>query len=402
MTENTMLAAIAQDHAELTAIRQDIHAHPEMGLEEVRTAALVAAKLKEWGIEVTTGIGGTGVVGVVRGTRPVTPSNRERAIGLRADMDALAIPEQTGAPYASTNPGIMHACGHDGHTTMLLGAAKYLSKNRDFAGTVNLIFQPAEEGRGGAVAMLKDRLFERFPCDAIYGMHNMPGIAVGKFAIRSGPMLAGTGVWQVVFHGTGGHGGAYPHQATDVTIALAHYVMALQTVVSRNVSPLETAVISVGSIHSGSNKSSNVMPSEAEITGTMRAFTKPVMAIIDRRVAELAHAMAAANGCTADVTLRWGTTPMVNAPEQTDVAALAAGALVGAAAVNTNAQASTGGEDFAFMLEQRPGAMIMIGNGVDADGKAHQVHTPHYNFNDEIIPTGVAFWAQVVRQELGG
>ena len=400
MTTEAMLADIAQDHAELTAIRQDIHAHPEMGLEEVRTAALVAAKLREWGVEVTEGVGGIGVVGVIRGTRPVGPSNRERAIGLRADMDALAIPEQTGVDYASTNPGVMHACGHDGHTTMLLGAAKYLSRNRDFAGTVNLIFQPAEEGRGGAVKMLEDKLFERFPCDAIYGMHNMPGYQVGKFAIRKGPMLAGTGVWKVTFHGTGGHGGAYPHKSTDVSIAAAQFIMAVQTVVSRNVSPLDTAVISVGSIHGGSNQSPNVMPAEMEITGTMRAFEKSVMAIIDRRLRDLADAMAMAVGCSAAVEIRWGTTPLINAPEQTDQCVAAAAALVGAGAVNANATASTGGEDFAFMMEQRPGAMILIGNGVNPDGSTHQVHTPHYNFNDAIIPHGVAFWAQIVQQEL--
>ena len=400
MNAADMLADIAGDHAELTAIRRDIHAHPEMGLKEVRTAALVAAKLREWGVEVTEGVGVTGVVGVIRGTRPVGPSNRERAIGLRADMDALAIPEQTGVEYASQNAGVMHACGHDGHTTMLLGAAKYLSRNRDFAGTVNLIFQPAEEGRGGAVKMLEDGLFERFPCDAIYGMHNMPGYQIGKFAIRTGPMLAGTGVWKVTFHGTGGHGGAYPHKATDVSIAAAQFIMALQTVVSRNVSPLDTAVLSVGSIHGGSNLSPNVMPAEMEITGTMRAFDKAVMAIIDQRLPALANAMAMAVGCTVDVTMRWGTTPLVNAAEQTEQCVAAATALVGPASVNPNATASTGGEDFAFMMEQRPGAMILIGNGVNSDGSAHQVHTPHYNFNDEIIPHGVAFWAQIVQNEL--
>jgi amidohydrolase len=397
-----IIADIEQnDHAELTAIRQDIHAHPEMGLEEVRTAALVAAKLREWGVEVTEGVGGTGVVGVVRGTKPVGASNRSSAIGLRADMDALAIPEQTGVAYASTNPGIMHACGHDGHTTMLLGAAKYLARNRDFAGTVNLIFQPAEEGRGGAIAMLKDGLFDRFPCDAVYGLHNMPGYDEGKFAIRKGPMMAGGGKWRVVFHGTGGHGGATPHKATDVTIALAQYIMALQTVVSRNISPLETAVISVGSIHGGSNQSSNVMPSEVEVTGTMRYFNQETKDIIDRRMNDLAHAMAAANGCTAEVEMSWFATPLANASEQTDIAINAAQTLVGAPNVTT-ATPTTGGEDFAYMMEQRPGAFIFLGNGVtSADGKIHQVHTPHYNFNDAIIPTGAAYWVSVVQQELG-
>ena len=395
-----MLTDIAQDQAELTAIRRDIHAHPEMGFTETRTAALVAAKLREWGIEVTEGVGGTGVVGVVRGTRPLSPSNRERAIGLRADMDALSIHEQTGAAYASSNPGVMHACGHDGHTTMLLGAAKYLSRNRDFAGTVNLIFQPDEEGGKGALKMLADGLFERFPCDAIYGMHNMPGYEVGKFALRTGPLLAGTGLWKVNFRGTGGHGGAYPHRSTDVSIALAQFILAIQTVVSRNVSPLETAVISVGSIDGGSNQSPNVMPADMQITGTMRAFNKSVMEIIDRRLPALATAMAMAVGCTAEVTMGWNTSPLVNAPDQTDVCVAAATAVVGGSAVNANAPALTGGEDFAFMMEQRPGAMIFIGNGVNPDGTAHQLHTPLYNFNDTIIPHGVAFWAQIVQHEL--
>ena len=401
MSLSSIIDAIAIDQAELAAIRQDIHAHPEMGLEEVRTAALVAAKLQEWGIETTTGVGGTGVVGVVRGTRPVGPSNRERAIGLRADMDALAIPEQTGVPYASKNPGVMHACGHDGHTTMLLGAAKYLANNRDFAGTVNLIFQPAEEGRGGAIAMLKDGLFDRFPCDAIYGMHNMPGFEPGSFAIRKGSMMAGGGKWRVVFRGTGGHGGATPHLATDVTVALAQYIMALQTIVSRNVSPHETAVISVGSIAGGSNQSSNVMPSEIEVTGTMRHFTKPIMDIIDRRMTDLAHALAAANGCTAEVEMGWFATPLSNADEQTDLAIAVASKLVGAANVDPDVRKTTGGEDFAYMMEQRPGAFIFIGNGLAPDGKLHNVHTPHYNFNDDIIPTGAAYWVGLVQQELG-
>ncbi len=396
-----MLADIAQDHAELTAIRRDIHAHPELGLEEVRTAALVAAKLREWGVEVTEQVGVTGIVGVIRGTRPVGPSNRERAIGLRADMDALAIIEQTGVPYASENPGVMHACGHDGHTTMLLGAAKYLARNRDFAGTVNLIFQPAEEGRGGALAMLKDGLFDRFPCDAIYGMHNSPGQTVGTFAIRKGPMLAAAGSWKVIFHGTGGHGGATPHLATDVSIAQAQFILALQTVVSRNVPPIETAVISVGSIHGGSNQASNVMPADIEITGTMRAYNKSVMETIGTRLRAIAQATADCNQVRAEVTTDWGFTPLINRAEQTDIAIEAATATVGSDAVEPNVPPITAGEDFAYMMEQRPGAFMFIGNGRAPDGKVHQVHTPLFDFNDAAIPYGVAYWAQLVQQELG-
>jgi hippurate hydrolase len=398
MSDDAVLSAIREFHPELTAIRRDIHAHPEMGLEEVRTAALVAAKLREWGIEeVTEGVGKTGVVATIKGLLP-----GQRAIGLRADMDALSIAEQTGLPYASTTPGTMHACGHDGHTTMLLGAARHLAQNRNFGGTVQLIFQPAEEGRGGASGMLADGLFERFPCDAVYGMHNMPGIPTGRFAIRKGSFMAGAGVWKVVFKGTGGHGGATPHLATDITVAQAQYIMALQTVISRNIPPVDAAVISVGSIHGGSNLSSNVMPSELEVTGTMRCFTPATQAILDKRMEELAHAMAAANGCTAEVTLRWGTTPLVNHPEHTDVAIGVANALVGADHVTPDHAPITGGEDFCYMLEAKPGAFIFIGNGVAETGRTHSVHTPHYDFNDDIIPLGVAYWVTLVQHELAG
>jgi hippurate hydrolase len=395
LTMTETLDKIRTYHPELTDIRRDIHAHPEMGLEETRTAALVADKLRAWGIDVTEGIGVTGVVGTVRGRLP-----GQRSIGLRADMDALSIPEQTGLPYASVNAGVMHACGHDGHTTMLLGAARYLSEHRDFSGTVHLIFQPAEEGRGGAKAMVDDGLFDRFPCDAVYGMHNMPGIPTGKFAIRKGAFLAAAGRWKVVFKGTGGHGGATPHLATDVTVAQAQYVMALQTIISRNVAPLEAAVISVGSIHAGSNQSSNVMPSELEITGTQRCFSKTTQAVLDKRMTELAHAMAAANGCTAEVELSWGTTPLVNHAEQTEVAVTAAIDLVGDANVYADAPPITGGEDFCYMLEAKPGAFIFIGNGVAETGTTHAVHTPLYNFNDDIIPLGVNWWVNIVREEL--
>ena len=392
---DTMQATIATYHDELTAIRRDIHAHPEMGMEEVRTAALVAAKLREWGIEVTEGVGKTGVVGTVRGRLP-----GQRSIGLRADMDALAITEATDLPYASTNPGVMHACGHDGHTTMLLGAARYLAEHRDFAGTVQLIFQPAEEGRGGAKAMLADGLFERFPCDAVYGMHTMPGIAVNHFALRKGALLAAGGRWVVEFKGTGGHGGATPHLATDVTVVTAQYIQAIQTIVSRSVGPLEAAVVSVGSIHGGSNQSSNVMPSQIEITGTMRCFNKKTQNIITTRMEGLAHAIAAANGCTAEASLSWGFHALVNHDDNTDVAIAAASLLVNAGQVEGNTPPMTGGEDFAFMLEARPGAFIFIGNGVAETGRSHSLHTPKFNFNDDIIPLGVAYWVSLVRQEL--
>ena len=380
---------------ELVAIRRDIHAHPELGLEEHRTAAIVAERLRAWGIETTVGVGGTGVVGTIKGSGP-----GQRAIGLRADMDALPIFEQTGLPYASTTPGTMHACGHDGHTTMLLGAAKYLANNRDFSGTVQLIFQPAEEGRGGAVAMLSDGLFERFPCDAVYGMHNGPSIPVGKFAIRKGPFMAGGCMWQVKFTGKGAHGGSSPHLAADLSVVQAHFVLGLQTIVGRNVPPLETAVISVGSINGGSIEAGNVMPAEIVLGGTARYYAPNVKTIIDTRIRTLALQFAAMHGAEAEIKINWMADPLVNHDVQTDVAIAAANSLVGDEAVNAKAAAVTGGEDFCYMLQKKPGAFIFIGNGVAADGSYHGVHTPKYDFNDAIIPLGVAYWVALVREEL--
>ncbi len=382
--------------AELAAIRQDIHAHPELGMEEHRTAALVAAELRRLGIEVTEGVGKLGVVGTIRGTRP-----GNRSVGLRADMDALQIPEATGKPYASTHPGLMHACGHDGHTTMLLGAARWLAANRDFAGTVHLIFQPAEEGRGGAKAMLEDGLFARFPCDAVYGLHNKPTIPAGRFAIRPGPALAAADRFSVTFRGTGGHGGSAPHLATDITVVQAHFVLALQTIVGRNVPALDAAVLSVGSIQGGSPVSSNVMPAELTVTGTSRSYTPEVRDLLERRIGELAVALAAMHGATAEVAYRRGVPATVNHPEQTEIAAAAARALVGGGLVGSHAPI-TGAEDFSLMLEARPGAFMFVGTGTGPDGTSPNVHTPHFDFNDDIIPLGVAYWASVVEQELGG
>ena len=381
-------------HPELTAIRRDIHAHPELGLEEHRTAALVAAKLREWGVEVTEGIGRTGVVGTVRGKR-----QGPRAIGLRADMDALAIHEETGLPHASTTPGVMHACGHDGHTTMLLGAARYLAENRDFDGTVHLIFQPAEEGRGGAKAMLEDGLFERFPCDAIYGLHNSPGMPVGQFGTRRGPMLAAADSWSVAFRGTGGHGGSTPHLSTDATVVLGYFLLALQTIVPRNVAASDMAVISVGHVAGGSPVSPNVMPAEIVVGGTARSYRPETRDLLERRLGELAATMAAAQGCTAEFRYRRGVPALVNADEQVTVELAAAAALVGEEKVDPDVRPSTGGEDFAEMMHRRPGAFMRIGNGVGPDGRFHGLHTPMFDFNDEILPLGAAYWVSLVRQE---
>jgi amidohydrolase len=384
-------------HPEFTAIRRDIHAHPELGLEEVRTAALVAGKLREWGIETVEGVGGTGVVGTITGVRP-----GQRAIGLRADMDALAIAEQTGRPYASEHPGVMHACGHDGHTAMLLGAARYLAENPNFGGTLHLIFQPAEEGRGGALAMLADGLFDRFPCDAIYGLHNTAGMPVGSFASCTGPMLAAADSWSVTFRGVGGHGGLAPHLSTDITYAQAHFVLGLQGIVGRNVAPLDTAVVSVGHIAAGSAEARNVVPSELVIAGTTRSYSAEVRLLLERRIAELARSTASAWGCEAEAEYTRGPSALVNQPEQTQVALAAAVAVVGAGKVNGNLRPTTGGEDFSEMMQVRPGAFMRIGNGVDADGSFKAPHTPKYDFNDAIIPDGIAYWVSVVRHELGG
>jgi hippurate hydrolase len=380
--------------AELTAVRRDIHSHPEIGMEEARTAALVAAKLREWGLTVTEQVGKHGVVGTLKGRLP-----GQRAIGLRADMDCLMIEEATGKPYASTHPGLMHACGHDGHTTMLLGAAKYLSENRDFGGTIQFIFQPAEEGRGGALAMLKDGLFDRFPVDAVYGLHNEPGLPLGRFATRPGPAMAAPDRWVVTFRGTGGHGGATPHLSTDVTVLQAQFILALQTVVSRNISAVDAAVISVGAIQGGSFGSTNVMPAEIRVGGTARSYNNHVRDIMETRMTELAKGLAASFGCTAEVAYSRNGTPLVNHAEQAAIATAAAAELVGANKVDGNALPVTGGEDFAYMLEARPGAFMFMGQGAGG-ATSEGLHTPTYDFNDDAIPYGIGYWVSLVRQEL--
>ncbi len=394
--QDTLRAWLNRYQPEFTAIRQDIHAHPELGMEETRTAALVADKLRSWGVPVTEGVGGTGVVATITGRRL-----GQRVIGLRADMDALPIFETTGLSYASTKPGKMHACGHDGHTTMLLGAARYLAENPDFGGTLHLIFQPAEEGRGGAKAMLADGLFDRFPCDAIYGLHNTAGMPAGTFASCTGPMLAAADTWSVIFRGVGGHGGLAPHLSTDITYAQAHFVLGLQGIVGRNVAPLDTAVISVGSIIGGLPGVGNVVPSELVITGTTRSYAPEVRSLLERRLAELAHGTAAIWGCRAEPSYRRGPSALINQAEQTAVALAAAERVVGTSKVNPTLRPTTGGEDFAEMMQQRPGAFMRIGNGVGEDGSFNAPHTPGYDFNDAIIPDGIAYWVNVVQEELG-
>ena len=391
----TVLDEIKQYEPELVAIRRDIHAHPETRFEEVRTAALVAAKLREWGIDVTEHVGKTGVVGTLQGKRA-----GQRAIGLRADMDALFIQEENAFPHASIIPGKMHACGHDGHTTMLLGAARYLSENPDFGGTVQFIFQPAEEAGTGAAAMIEDGLFDRFPVDSVYGMHNSPGIAVGKFAVRPGPTLAGADFWGVTFHGTGGHGGAAPHLATDATVALGQFLMAVHTIIPRNVRPIDSAALSVGYVNGGAFESPNVMPAKIVVRGTARYFSPDVQQIMRRRLGELATALAAANGCTAELEYVPLCPPTVNHAEKIPAATAAATAVVGPENLG-EIPLSTGGEDFAYMLQKKPGVFIRIGNGTAPDGTFHNVHTPKYDFNDDILALGAAYWVNLVHHELG-
>ncbi|TPG61141.1 amidohydrolase [Roseomonas nepalensis] len=395
MPRDAVLTEIEGYAEELIAIRRDIHRHPETRFEEVRTAALVAGKLREWGLDVTEKVGVTGVVGTLQGRRP-----GQRAIGLRADMDALFIEEANGFDHRSTVPGKMHACGHDGHTAMLLGAARYLAQHRDFAGTVQFIFQPAEEAATGAKAMLRDGLFERFPVDAVYGLHNSPGIPVGEFATRAGPILAGADFWGVTFRGTGGHGGAAPHLATDVTVALGHFLLAVHTILPRNLHPTEPAAVSVGHVSGGAFNSPNVMPSEVVVRGTARFFRPEAQAVIRRRLEELARSLAEAHGCTAESFYEPLCPPTVNAAEKVPVARAAAAALVGEGRVG-DVPMSTGGEDFAFMLQEKPGAFMRIGNGMNPDGSFHNVHTPHYDFNDAALALGSAYWVSLVQEELG-
>ena len=396
MNEHPLVTALKAHEPEMIDIRHQIHRNPEVGFEETQTAALVAKKLREFGLEVTEKIAKTGVVGTLKGRRP-----GQRAIGLRADLDALHIQEVPGRDYGSTVPGKMHACGHDGHTAMLLGAAHYLAAHPDFGGTVNFIFQPAEEGLGGGRKMVEEGLFDSFPVDSVYGMHNMPGIPVGHFHTRTGPMLAASDSWTVSFHGTGGHGGAGAHLATDPTLAVAQFVMAIQTIVSRSVPAVETAVVSVGSIMGGDPGSPNIIPSQVTVTGTARSYTPDIRDLLENRLIAVAHAQAAAFGCTADVIYNRRYPPLVTHAEQTCISVAAASELVGSSRVNGNTKPITGSEDFSFMLEAKPGGFIMIGNGIAPDGSFHNVHTPGYDFNDEILSLGAAYWVKLVQTELG-
>jgi amidohydrolase len=384
-----LIPRVREYHDELTQWRRDIHAHPELGFDETRTAGLVAERLASFGIEVNRGVGKTGVVGVLR------VGNSPRSIGLRADMDALPILEANGFAHRSRHDGRMHACGHDGHTTMLLGAARYLAETRRFDGTVNFIFQPAEEGLGGAEAMIADGLFERFPCDAVFGMHNRPGLAVGKFAIRSGAMMAGGAFFDITVTGRGAHG-ARPESGIDPVLVAAHIATALQSIVARNVKPTDTAVLSVTQIHGGD--AYNVIPPQAVLRGTARAFSQHTMILLQQNMARIAEGIAAGFGATAALDFRRGFAPVVNDATETGFIADTAAELVGEDNVNRNASLVMGSEDFSFMLERRPGAYIQIGNG-DGEG-ACEVHNPGYDFNDAALPLGSSLFARLAERKL--
>lgn len=374
---------------EFVAIRHRIHQHPELAFEEFQTSELVATKLSQWGYQVERGLGGTGVVGQLRRGRG------GKRLGLRADMDALPMQEKTGLRYASGRPGIMHACGHDGHTAMLLAAARYLAEEGRFDGTLNLIFQPAEEGGGGAVRMMDDGLFERYPCDAIFAMHNGPGTPQGQLVFREGPMMASSDYITITLHGTGGHG-AEPHRTADPIVAASSIVMALQTIVSRNAAPLDTAIVTVGALHAG--QANNVIPDTAVLELSVRALTPGMRELLERRIKALVTAQAESFGVRAQIDYRPGYSVLVNTPAETAFARQVALELVGPDNVVEQGPPLTASEDFSFMLERVPGCYLIIGNGDGEGGCA--VHNPGYDFNDSNLKIGGAYWSLLVQRFL--
>jgi amidohydrolase len=380
---------VADLHAEIAAWRQDLHAHPELQYDVHRTAASVADKLKSFGCdEVVTGIGKTGVVGVIRGRKV-----GGKVVGLRADMDALPIEEATDLPYKSTVPGKMHACGHDGHTAMLLGAAKYLSETRNFSGTAVVIFQPAEEGGAGARAMVRDGLLDRFGIQEVFGMHNGPGLPIGEFAIRAGPMMASTDTVTIELEGIGSHAG-WPHYGVDTILVGAQIVNQLQSIVARNVDPLQAAVVSICVFQAGDTE--NVIPAHAHLRGTVRCLSPKVRDLLQKRVHEVVEGTARLYGAKATITYEPGYPILVNEERRTAFAAAVAGEIAGTDKVREGPPVM-GAEDFAYMLQERPGAFIWIGNGNSAN-----LHNPKYNFSDEAIPHGTSYWVRLAETALAG
>jgi hippurate hydrolase len=388
-----LLQALQARAGEFISLRRDIHQHPELAFEEHRTAALVADKLEAWGYAVERNIGGTGVVGtLVRG-------HGSKRLGLRADMDALPIVEETGAAWSSQTSGVMHACGHDGHTAMLLAAARHLAEQGNFDGTLHLIFQPAEEGGGGALRMMEDGLFTRFPCDAVFAMHNMPGVEQGRLVLRDGAAMASSDYATITLQGIGGHG-AMPHRTADPIVAAASIIMALQTIVSRNIDPLLAAVVTVGAMHAG--KANNVIPASATLELSVRALDRDVRAKLEQRIKSLVAAQAESFGVTARVDWRPGYAVLVNTPAETDFARQVALELVGDDRVTLQGPPLTGSEDFAFMLERVPGSYLLIGNGSGENGGAGacMVHNPGYDFNDDNVAIGSAYWVLMAQKFL--
>jgi hippurate hydrolase len=392
-----LVEPILAHQAQLETIRRDIHAHPELCYEEQRTADVVASRLTEWGIPVVRGLGVTGVVGIIKN------GSSDRAIGLRADMDALPMQELNTFEHASRHAGKMHACGHDGHTAMLLGAAHYLSQNRNFDGTVYVIFQPAEEGGAGARRMIEDGLFERFPMDAVYGLHNWPGMAAGKFGVVAGPMMASSNEFRVVVKGKGAHA-AQPHRGIDPVMVAVQIAQSWQTIISREKNPLDTAVLSITQIHAGS--ATNVIPDDAVLIGTVRTFTTDVLDLVERRMEEIANGVAAAFNAGVDFSFKRNYPPLVNHAAQTAFAIEAMKAVVGADNVDANVEPTMGAEDFAFMLQAKPGCYVFLGNG---DGEHRlgghglgpcQLHNGSYDFNDQLLPIGASYWVRLAEMSL--
>jgi len=381
---------IAGLQAEMAGWRRDIHAHPETAFEEHRTADLVARLLESFGVAVERGVARTGVIGTLTGSKPGASQPVGRAIALRADMDAFHIHEKTGAPHASRHAGRMHACGHDGHTAMLLGAAKYLAETRNFAGTLHFIFQPAEENEGGARLMVEEGIFDRYPVEAVYGMHNWPGLAAGEFAIRPGPMMAAFDIFEITVSGRGAHA-AMPHLGIDPVVAAAQIVGGLQTIASRNINPLQGAVVSVTQIHGGDTW--NVIPDSVILRGTTRSFDPVVRDTLEPAIRRIAEGACVSLGATMAMRYERRYPPTVNSPAETERAAATAANLVGADKVRRDLSPSMGAEDFAFFLEKTPGAYIWIGNGAGADQA--MLHNPHYDFNDEILALGASYWARL-------
>jgi hippurate hydrolase len=384
-----VIGRVLELHEELAAIRRDIHAHPELCFEEHRTSDIVAAKLAEWGLEVHRGLAKTGVVGTLR------QGNSTRAIGLRADMDALPMQEANDFAHRSTHEGRMHACGHDGHTTMLLGAAKYLSETRNFEGAVHFIFQPAEEGGGGGRVMVEEGLFDKFPCDAVFAIHNKPGLGIGRIATRPGPLLAAADRFDIRIDARGGHA-AYPHLSVDPIVIASQIVLALQGVVSRNVDPGDAAVLTVGFIKGGS--AYNVIPPDTALGGTVRTTTPANRDLVERRIREICAGAAAMHGVKVEVDYRRGYPPTINNAEQAAFAAGVAAEVCGDGHVLRDVRPEMGAEDFSYMLNARPGAMVWLGNGPGDGGCL--LHNPRYDFNDMAIPFGTSFFARLAERYL--